>query len=137
MAIPKKAKRVSIAGSSKTSADQAAPRGSAGPAPLKPTKTTAAPRKPAAKKRVPKKTPPVKASAKNAVALADDGAKPILKELRAIRETLARHSEMLAQISECLATPESPARDRGRAEARTNDSDTGQDTQDEESGELP
>jgi hypothetical protein len=57
-----------------------------------------------------------------------------VNHLRAIRETLARHREMPAQMPERLGTLEARSAERDTTEARSSGSETGQD---EESGELP
>src|SRR5262245_60956298 len=134
MATPKKTNRLSVGRSSKPAAEQAVPRRSAMPWP---SKNTAARRKPAAKKPATPKKPGAKKPAEKRNALSDHGAKRILEELRAIRETLARHEEVLARITARLSTQEPPSRDRGTPEARTSDSDIAQDAQAKESGELP
>src|SRR5262249_49941762 len=102
------------------------------PATKKPESEKTAPEKPRAKRPRAKRP-----RAKRPASVIDDAAKLILKELRAIRETLARRDEMLAQITERLITLEAPPRDRGKAEARTSDARGAPDVQDQESGELP
>ena len=137
MATAKKTTRLSVARISKPSAEKAVPRGGVKAVSLKSSKGTPVGKKPAVKKPESEKTAPEKPSAKRPASVTDEGAKLILKELRVIRDTLARHDEMLAQITERLITPEAPPRDRGKAEARTSDARGAPDVQDQESGELP
>jgi len=96
MATPKKTNRLSVGRSSKPAAEQAVPRRSAMPWP---SKNAAGRRKPATKKPATPKKPGAKQPAEKRNALSDHGAKRILEELRAIRETLARHEEVLARIT--------------------------------------
>ena len=134
MATAKKTKHFSVG---EPATKQAVPRSRAQPEPPKPSKTTAARKKPAAMKPASKKTAPENRGAERPAAVTDEGARLILKELRAIRDMLGRHDQMLAQITERLITPEAPARDRSKAEARTSDARGAPDVQDQETGELP